>query len=74
MSYLTHHLSAADISIFQRKSATFAISRNTDKDCILNSNYYHFFEFFKIVLKNMVTILIILKKMATLGLLKTKVY
>ena len=74
MSYLVHHLSSADISIFQRKSATFAISRNTDTDCILSSNYYHIFESFKIALKNMVTNLIILQKMATLALLKIKVY
>ena len=31
-------LSSADISIFQRESANFAISINTDTDCILTRN------------------------------------
>ena len=38
MNHVTHALSSADISIFHRKSANFAISRNTDIDCILIYN------------------------------------
>ena len=30
-NHLTQHLSSADISIFLRKSANFALSRNTDR-------------------------------------------
>ena len=32
---MTHPLNSADIIIFYQKSATFAILRNTDKDCIV---------------------------------------
>ena len=42
MNHVTHPLSSADISIFQRKSANFAISRNTDIDCILIHDFYLF--------------------------------
>ena len=35
MNHVAHPLSSADISIFQRKSANFVISRNADIDCIL---------------------------------------
>ena len=38
MNFVTHHLSSADISIYQQKSANFAISRNTDIDIILIHN------------------------------------
>ena len=41
-NHVTHPLSYADISIFYRKSANFAISRNTDMDCILIHNFYLF--------------------------------
>ena len=34
INHLTHQLSSADISIFHRKLANFAIPRNTDVDCI----------------------------------------
>ena len=62
---------------FYRKSANFAISRNTDIDCILMNN----FQFFLLVLSlyilfliNMITILIMSPKIATLGLLKIQVF
>ena len=42
MNHVTHPLSSADISIFHRKSANFAISRNADIDCILIHNFYLF--------------------------------
>ena len=38
MNQMVHPLSSADISIFRRKSENFAISRNTDIDCILTHN------------------------------------
>ena len=46
-------------TFFHKKSTIFAISRNTDIDCIL---------------KNMVEILMMLTKLATLDLLKIKVF
>ena len=41
-NHVTHTLRSADISIFHQKSATFVISRNSDRDCILihNSNFF----------------------------------
>ena len=42
MNLVTLPLSSAEISIFHRKSANFAISRNTDIDCILIYNFYLF--------------------------------
>ena len=39
---VTQPLSSPDISIFYRKSVNFAISRNTDIDCILIDNFYFF--------------------------------
>ena len=44
--HVTHPLSSADTSIFYWKSAHFAISRNTDLDCIL----MHYFKFFYLFL------------------------
>ena len=45
MNHVTHLLSFADISIFHRKSANSAVSRNTDIDCFLIHNF-HLFQFF----------------------------
>ena len=42
LNHMAHPLSSADISIFYRKSANFAISRNTDIDFILIHNFYLF--------------------------------
>ena len=63
-------------AFFHRKSANFAISRNTDIDCILTQfqDLITFFDSLKIVLINMVTILMMSTKLATLGLLKIKVF
>ena len=36
---VTHDLSSLDISIFHKKSANFAISRNVDIDCTLVHNF-----------------------------------
>ena len=78
MNHVIHPLSFADISIFYRKSTNFAISRNTDvEDCIFTRNFSFFLIFFeslKVVLIHIVAILMISPKMATLGLLKIKVF
>ena len=39
MNHVTHPLSSAEISIFYRKSANFAVSKNTDIDCNLIHNF-----------------------------------
>ena len=39
MNHVTHPMSSADISIFHQKSVNFAISRNTDIECILIYNF-----------------------------------
>ena len=60
-------------TFFQWKSANFAISRNANINCILVHNFTFFqtiFEYLKIVLINMVTIWMMLAKMATLCLVK----
>ena len=62
-------------AFFHRNSANFAISRNTDIDCISVHNFKFFklfFESLKIVLIKMVMILIMSAKLASLGLLKNK--
>ena len=41
-NHVRHPLNFADISIFHQKSITIAISRNTDKDCILIHNCQFF--------------------------------
>ena len=72
MNHVTHTLSSADISIFHRKSANLALSRNADIDCMLVLNFQVFFtqfESLRISLINMIAILIISAKMATIGLL-----
>ena len=74
---VTHSLSSAEISIFQWKSRTFAISRNKDKVFYLYkkiSILLIFFEFVKVILINMVAILILPAKLVTLGILKIKVF
>ena len=69
-------LESADISILHRKSADFSVSRNTDIDCILKQflTLSTVFESLKIVLINMVTILMMSTKIATLGLLEIWVF
>ena len=74
--YMTQLLISAYICILPWKSAIFVISRNTDTDCTLivisNSNF--FFESLKVVSINMVAILMMSAKLATLGLHKIKVF
>ena len=75
MNYVAHSLRSADISIF----SPVVTSRNTDIDRFFIifkniSNSFNFFESLKVVLINMVEILIISAKLATLGLLKIKVF
>ena len=64
------------LAFFHRKSAIFVISRNTNIDCILKYNFYFlaFFESLNIALINVAAILITPAKLATLGLLKTKIF
>ena len=71
---MTHQLSSVDISIFQRKSTTFVVSRNIDKDFLLIQNFYYFLAvmLLKVVVTNTVAILMILANLATLGPLKIK--
>ena len=64
-------------AIFHWKSVNFAISRNTNMDCILLHNFLillTFFESLKMVLKNMVKSLTMSAITATLGLFKIKVF
>ena len=42
MNHVTHPLSSATSAFFHRKSANFALSRNTDIDCILIHDFYLF--------------------------------
>ena len=63
-------------AFFHQKSANFAMSENTDIDCILVHNFYffNFFWVFKDFLVNMFTILMISAKLATPNLLKIKIF
>ena len=74
---MKHHLSSADVTIFYRKSTIFVISRNADLDCILIYDFYLFKTFFEsgeVVLINTVASFMISTTLATLGLLKRKMY
>ena len=68
MNHVTQPSGSPDMSIFYQKSAVFAILRTTDIDCL------SFFEYLKIVLINMVPISMVSVKVATLCLLKIKVF
>ena len=62
---------------FHQKSATFVISRNTNIDMHFNTEFLillTLFESFKVVLMNMVAILMMSVKLATLVLLKIRVF
>ena len=59
---MTQLLSSGEISIFHLKSATFVISGDTDIGCILIHNLIK-------ILINMVKIVMMSVKLATLGLL-----
>ena len=52
---------------FQQKSATSNLSKNTDTDCIVIHNIFFFFESLLVVLINIVVVLKISIKFATLG-------
>ena len=67
---MTHSVTHQSI-FFHRKSATFLISRDTNIDCILLNN---FFESLKDALANMLSSLMMSVNLATLGLLKIKVF
>ena len=77
MNYVTHPLSSAYISIFPQEISKFALSRNTDIDCMLIHNFQFFltyFESLRISLTNIIAILIMSAKIATIGFLKIKVF
>ena len=62
------HLSSTDIRFFSTDQWFLVISRNKDKD------FLNFFVLLKAFLINMVTFLMILGKLATLGLLQIKLF
>ena len=77
MNHVTHPLSSADISIFSTEISKFCYIM--EYRYRLHFDIYFlilltFIESLKIVLINMVTILMMSAKMATLGLLKIKVF
>ena len=55
-----------------QKSRTFVLSRNTDIDCFLN--FLTIFESLRVVLRNVLAIFMMSQKLATLGLLKRKIF
>ena len=55
---------------FHQKSANFVISRNRDIDCILTNN----FELLKVFVINIVAILIMSAKLATVGVIKINAF
>ena len=59
---------------FTRNQQIVVISRNTKKDWVLNSSSSNFFEFFKAFLINMVAILMMSAKLATLSFLKINAF
>ena len=63
-------------AFFHLKSVNFAISRNTDIDCILQiiSSSFNLFWVFKVFFNKLVAILMMSAKMATLVLLKIKLF
>ena len=72
-------MSSADISIFHQKSATFVIPRNYRYRIRLCFNtqlliLLTLLESLKVVLINMVVILMMPSKLATLGFLKIKIF
>ena len=77
MNHVTHPLSSVDINIFSPEISKFCYIKiyryrlHFDTQFLILLN---FIESLKIVLINMVTILMMSAKMATLGLLKIKVF
>ena len=69
MNHVTHYLNSADTSIFYGKSAIFVTPRYK---FVADINYV--FDYLKVVLINMVPTLMISAILATLGLLKIKVF
>ena len=76
MNQVTQPLSSADISIFSLKISKFGYIKKYRCRLHLDTNFYFltFFESLKIALINMVTILMMSPKMATLSLLKIKLF
>ena len=75
INHVTHTLLTSEF-FHLKPAATFVISRNTAIDCILIHNFYfsNFFQSLKVVLIIIVAILMMSAKLATLGLLKIKLF
>ena len=67
MNHMTNSLSSADISIFSSEISKFYYIKNTNI-------FFDFFWVFKDLFINTNTILMMLTKLATLGLCKTKIF
>ena len=76
MNRETHTLSSADISIFFTGNQQILLYQETQMQILFSFIIYNSFNLFgfKITLINMATILVTSAKMATLGLLKIKVF
>ena len=77
MNHVTHPLSSSDIIIFSPEISKFCYIKKYRNRLYFDKWFLillTFFEFLKIVLINMITILMISTKMATLALLKIKVF
>ena len=70
MNHGAHPLVSAEISIFHRKSANFAISKKTDIDCII----HNLIQNFNTVLINMTKILMMSANIATPDFPKIKFF
>ena len=75
MNHMTHPLSSAEINIFSLKISKFCFIKKYRCRFHFDTWFLFFFKFFessKIVFINMITILMMSAKMATIGLLKMK--
>ena len=71
---MTHPLSSADIGIFSSEISKFCYIKNTETETILVFYFFFLFlEFLTILLINVVTVLMMSVKLATLGFLKIKI-
>ena len=76
-NYVTHHLSSVDISIFSTKIRNLLYQIQVIFQYIISFNLLillPFLESLKVILINMVAILMMLETLASLGLLKIKVF
>ena len=77
INHVTHPLISADISIFSPETDNFGYIKKCRYRLHFNTKFLillTFFESLKVVLINMVAILMMSAKLATLGLLKIKIF